>query len=583
MNNRFQRNFHLKLTYNTHEIMKIFVNDVEITIHHGAKVLDVMRAYYAQHDKKLPRKLPIVTDAYGNSVAPDGELNEGNRLYIKIKNKRSMKKIPTTPKIICAIVLLGTSLLMGCSTSRKVKVAELPKARTIEILAVNDMHAALDNFPRFAFMADSLRAIYPNLLLVSGGDNQTGNPANDQYPEKGMPIIELMNAVKFDLSAVGNHEFDSRLAGFEYITQQAGFDFLNANLELPKDAGFRIKPYKIIKAPNGLKTAFVSFLDINDNGIPDTHPDNVAGFTFKDPFEAAPEYLFLKDSCDVFIMVNHMGFEEDVKLAMQLPAKTIDVIIGGHSHTKVEKDQIHNGIMITQAERKLKYATLIKLSVSPDGRVDRKMQLLTVGNKGSTRADIQTMVDAYNNNPALTETIATAEDDFSNYEEVGFLMTDAIRIASGADIAFINPGGVRVPTLAKGPVRTKDVYEMDPFGNEMVKFNLSGHEMRNLCLAAFTLDDHLPLYPSGMTSRYLLKPDGSLKDVELLTTDGKPFDMDKTYSVVMNDYMASVYKYDRKDAGQGMFRPTAETTIEYLKALKNIPSYRGMQRVEMVK
>jgi 5'-nucleotidase len=51
----------------------------------------------------------------------------------------------------------------------------------------------------------------------------------------------------------------------------------------------------------------------------------------------------------------------------------------------------------------------------------------------------------------------------------------------------------------------------------------------------------------------------------------------------MNDYMASVYKYDRKDAGQGMFRPTAETTIEYLKALKNIPSYRGMQRVEMVK
>ena len=63
--------------------MKLFVNDEEITVHHGAKVLDVMRAYYAQRNKKLPRKLPIVTDAYGNSIAPDGELSEGNHLYVK--------------------------------------------------------------------------------------------------------------------------------------------------------------------------------------------------------------------------------------------------------------------------------------------------------------------------------------------------------------------------------------------------------------------------------------------------------------------------------------------------------------------
>ena len=60
-------------------------------------------------------------------------------------------------------------------------------------------------------------------------------------------------------------------------------------------------------------------------------------------------------------------------------------------------------------------------------------------------------------------------------------------------------------------------------------------------------------------------------------------DMDKIYTVVMNDYMASTYKYDHKDPGQGLFRPTAETTIDYLKELKNIPSYKGMQRVEIVK
>lgn len=556
--------------------MKIFFNNEEITIFYGAKVLDVVRAYYAQHDKKLPSTLPIITDGYGNSIAPDGELSEGNHLYMKIK------KNSTTPKVLWALVLLG-ALLMGCNTSQYAKVTQLPQERTLEILAVNDMHAALDNFPRLAFIVDSLRATYPNLLLVSGGDNQTGNPVNDQYPEKGMPVIELMNAVQFDLSAVGNHEFDSGLKSFEKLTHKADFDFISANMEQPKGADFRIKPYTIVKLPNGLKVAFVSLLDINANGIPDTHPDNVKGFVFKDPFAIAEEYLFLKDKSDVFVMVNHMGFEEDVKLAMQLPANSVDAIIGGHSHTKVEKDQIHNDIMITQAERRLNYATLIKLKVSPDGRVDREMQLLTVGKTGSTRADVQEMVDVYNNNLAVTETIAMAADDFSTREELGYLIADSIRVDSKSDLALINAGGVRISTLDKGPVRVKDVYEIDPFGNEIVTFKLTGHEMRNLYITAFTFDDYKVIYPSGMHARYVLNADDSLKDVEFFTTDGKPFDMNKTYSVVMNHYMAAVYKYDHKDPGQGLFRPTAEVTINYLKKLKNIPSYRGMSRIEMVK
>lgn len=490
-----------------------------------------------------------------------------------------MKAISTTSKALCAIALLGTLFTMGCSTSRKVNMGQQPKGKTIEILAVNDMHAALDNFPRFAFMADSLRGIYPHLLLVSGGDNQTGNPANDQYPQKGMPIIELMNAVKFDLSAVGNHEFDSHLEGFEYITHQAKFDFLNANLVVPSDADFRIKPYKIMETPNGLKIVFVSLLDINHKGIPDSHSDNVKGFVFRDPFEAAQDYLFLKDSGDVFVMVNHMGFEEDVKLAWQLPTKTVDVIIGGHSHTKVDRDQIHNGIMITQAERKLKYATLIKLTVTPQGDVLREMELLDVGKKGNRSAKVQKMVDGYNDNPQLNEPIATANDNFTSAEEVGYLMTDAIRAASGADVALVNPGGVRISTLDKGPVRVRDVFEMDPFGNEMVQFNLSGNEMRNLFLAAYATDENRPIYLSGMTTRYLFDADEKLTDVELLTVEGKPIDMDKMYVVVMNDYMALSYSYQHEDIGQALFKTTAETTIEYLRNLKNIPSYKGVTRV----
>lgn len=493
-----------------------------------------------------------------------------------------MRKYLATAKIVWIAVLFSSVLLTGCSTKQRINVTEQAQIKTVTILAVNDMHAALDNFPRFAFMVDSLRESYPDLLLVAAGDNQTGNPANDQYPEKGMPIIQLMNALEFDLSAVGNHEFDSGLAGFEHITHQATFDFLSANIDLPADTDFRIKPYKIIELSNGLNVAFLSLLDINAYGIPDTHPDNVKGFTFKDPFQTAQRYLFLKDKSDVFVMLNHLGFEEDVKLANQLPANSVDLIIGGHSHTKIETDQIHNNIMITQAERRLKYATLIKLVVNPDGTIGKEMQLLTVGNEGESRADIQTMVDNYNNNPALTETIAVAADDFSSYEQIGYLVTDALRAEAKTDIALINAGGVRVKSFAKGPIRTRDVYEIDPFGNEMVLFNLSGHELRRLFLFAYTFDDYKLVYPSGLTVRYVLSPDESLKDVELLTMDGKPFDMDKTYSVVMNNYMASVYQYDHKDSGQGLFRPTAESTIDYLKRLENIPSYKGVSRLKLI-
>ncbi|MCK9535865.1 MAG: hypothetical protein M0Q98_14430 [Pseudomonas sp.] len=62
--------------------MKVFVNDKKVVIFHGAKVVDVVRAYYVKYDKKLPSSMPVVRDAYGNSIALDGELKDENRLYI---------------------------------------------------------------------------------------------------------------------------------------------------------------------------------------------------------------------------------------------------------------------------------------------------------------------------------------------------------------------------------------------------------------------------------------------------------------------------------------------------------------------
>jgi len=565
--------------------MKITVNDALLELHNGARVKDAIVSFFTHAGRKVPKRLPNVEDRFGNRVAHDGELTEGTALFIVPGHKKSSPSL----KIITAVLAIG--LLNACSSHKHAGTSAIPEKqagssppseRQAVIFSVNDMHAAIDNFPKLAFIVDSLKAIYPDMLLVAAGDNQTGNPVNDQYPEKGWPMIDLMNATGFDISALGNHEFDTGPEGLTNLKNKARFSFICANVSTSVWQDIKISPYKIITLPNGLRLAFLGLLQLGQNGIPDSHPDNVEGFAFRSPFETAPEYLWLKDSSDIFIALTHIGFEEDVKLAETMPAG-IDLIIGGHSHTRVEKEQIHNGIMITQSENKLKYGTLIKLTASGDGSLQRNMQLIDIRNSKNEKPAIRDMVDKYNDNPVLNEVIATATDDFSSYEELGYLMADAQREAAGADLALMNPGGVRIDRLEKGPVSIKNVYQLDPFGNELVVTKLTGEEIYSLMRAAWPVDDRSPLYPSGITTELKLDAEGNPAEIIILTGNGTPLEMTRTYSVAMNSYMTQVYSYEHSDPGQSLFFTTADALISHLKKHSNVISYRGEKRVQVTK
>ena len=85
--------------------------------------------------------------------------------------------------------------------------------RELHILSINDPHAAIQQFPRLGYVADSLRALYPDLLILSAGDNRSGDPINDMFEIPAYPMVALMNQVGFHATAVGNHEFDSNQAG----------------------------------------------------------------------------------------------------------------------------------------------------------------------------------------------------------------------------------------------------------------------------------------------------------------------------------------------------------------------------------
>ena len=103
-------------------------------------------------------------------------------------------------------ILIISLLLISCAAN---KPSSNNGSKEIVILTVNDMHGHIERMPRLGFVADSLRELYPNLLIFSAGDNRTGNSYNDFYPNhSNYPMIKLMNEIGFDLSAIGNHEFD---------------------------------------------------------------------------------------------------------------------------------------------------------------------------------------------------------------------------------------------------------------------------------------------------------------------------------------------------------------------------------------
>ena len=479
-------------------------------------------------------------------------------------------------------VLSISAILLSCGVKRV--VSQIEQERRLTIVAVNDMHAALDQFPRFAFMVDSLRRIYPDLLLVSAGDNQTGNPVNDQYPTKGLPMIMLMNALGFDMSAVGNHEFDTSQKGFAKLVKAAKFPFLAANVHPADSLGIFIKPYEKLTMKNGLRLIFASVLDINPaSGIPDSHPRNVRGFTFENHLEAAPKYIDLRQSCDLLIFLNHTGFENDKKIAQNQKNGELPLIIGGHSHTKIDSEEFFNGTLITQAESKLKYLSLIQISVDRDGGVKPQMKLLPIDKKGSIDRDIQRMVDDFRrNNSALAEVVASSEVGLTSVEQLGCFMADMIQEAEGVDFSFINKGGVRIDNIAKGEVTANDIYTLDPFGNELMRFTLTGEEIVDLFVHAFTDDKNRLLYPSSnMKAIYTLKDENTILGVQLFLRDGTPLDLAKNYTVVLNNYIASSFKFKRNDQGTGLFRTSAETIIEHLRRHSTIKPYDKEKRIEI--
>lgn len=450
----------------------------------------------------------------------------------------------------------------------------------LKIIAINDMHAGVQNFPKFAYLVDSIRKSNPDkeVLVMSAGDNRTGNPVNDMHAEPNLPMIEMMNAVGFNISTMGNHECDHSIASFANTINKSQCTYVVANVHPADSLKLHLQPFKLFEH-QGVRIAVLGILQVNQLGIPDCHPSKVGGIRFTDPYKALDKYKWLRDQCDVYITLNHMGLENDTLIADNHPE--IDLMICGHSHDVVP-GIIRNGVMICQAKRDVKHFNEIDLKVRNGKIVEKKCKFHDVRATKNTDAKVQAMLDKFSDNPLLTRVIAQATSPFTKKEELGCMMADGQRSIAEAEIAIVNTGGVRYEEKEAGDIIVNDILRLDPFGNELYTVELTGDELKALLEELPTTDEYGPCCVSGF--QYTIAADSKNSDYKvkkMLTADGKKFNMKKTYKVSLNSYVYSTNKSVSSKPFYNTYKTSADALMEYLEKVKTV-DYTGAHRVTII-
>jgi 5'-nucleotidase/UDP-sugar diphosphatase len=475
--------------------------------------------------------------------------------------------------------LFGVFALTVCASGPSVP-APLAKAQPDETRIVifhsNDIHGKIDNFSKVAAIIDSERNGGAEVFYFCAGDNFTGNPIIDQYVPPGEPMLELLNRLGLDLLCPGNHEFDYGLDNLRKFAARARFALVSANIE-PLPGSFpQLRPSLVLKTKSGIKIAVFGLIQIEaGSGLPSTHPDKVKGLVFSEPLAKALEMKKLRAGSNVLIGLTHIGYDQDVLLAGEMPE--LDAIIGGHSHTSVNLAENINGVLVAQAGSDNKFLGRVELLVRGGRVVEKKGGLIDLKGPMAEDAEVKKMIDHFNQNPAFARVIAEAPLEIAGKDDLGSLMTDAMRQVHSLDIAFQNEGGIRLNRLPK-KITLKDIYTLDPFGNQVVQFALSAAEIRGLISVSFAKGRDIDLQVSGIS--YVVRGDsaGRIKDILLRNSKGIPLAEDKKYQVGLSSYVASSYDFAHQDPGRSLGSTTAEALILYLQSGVDLGVYRDLQR-----
>ena len=455
--------------------------------------------------------------------------------------------------------------------------AEEPK--DIIIYFTNDVHGAYENY---AYAAEIMK---DGDFIVDAGDNIQGSVATSLTD--GQCMVDIMNAVGYDVAIPGNHEFDFGFDRFmEIVNGEGNTPYISANVWDKVNDKSVLPAYKILEA-GGKKIAFVGittpetlvkstptfFQDAEGNWIYDFCNDESGEKLYKvvqDAIDAAKA-----EGADYVIAIGHLGIDEQsepwTSTSVVANVSGLDALIDGHSHstfseTKTDKD----GKEVVVAQTGTKLANVGKLTIAADGTIDAVLIPVVADETApfdatvaEAVAKIKGEIDEISNTVvAKTEVALTTKDPETGNRAVrnaetnlGDLCADAYRDLLGTDIAFVNGGGVRADIEA-GDVTYGQIIAVHPFGNMACAIEVTGQQIWDaleLGAAAYPGESGGFLQVSGLEytinkaiptpvikddkGMFVGMKEGAPHRVIDVKIGGEPLDVAKTYTLGGHNYM----------------------------------------------
>lgn len=484
--------------------------------------------------------------------------------------------------VFCALLAAGVP--GGCQSPAG------PSSVHITLLGTTDLHGNLfpvdyyTNRPanrglaKIATLIKQVRAEQPNVLLLDSGDTIQGTPLAFYFARKDTskinPTVAVMNALRFDAMAAGNHEFNFGLEVLLKAKSESTFPWLAANIEGPSSGNEHFQPY-IIKELEGVKVGIVGFIT---PGVPRWEiPAHYRGYSFKQIVETAKRVIpEVRKKVDLLVVIAHSGLERDPQtgetrgmdqiqgenaiygLAEQVPG--IDVILYGHSHREMPQ-LVVNGVLLAQARNWGQ--SLARADVTMERGADRKWR---VASKKSTVIPVTDAVQpdpeilevarpyhdatqAYLDAPVATSDVALSAET-ARYEDHPFVdLIHRVQMEYGqADISMATMflTSARVPA---GPVTVRQLASLYIYENTLYTVELTGAQVAEVLEQAASFYPAWPV-PAGQRVRLpgynadcaqgvayevdLTQPVG--QRIRNLTRNGKPLDPAAKFRVAVNNY-----------------------------------------------
>ena len=329
----------------------------------------------------------------------------------------------------------------------------------------------------------------PNTIYAIAGDMFRGSIIDSEY--RGFSTIELMNFLAPDIVTLGNHEVDYGLAHMLFLEKCAKFPIVNANMYIKSNHSRLFQPYKILNV-NGLKVMFIGV--ITEEVLASTKSEAIVG-TFVDVWDAAKQIGVIIDnykttSVDLTVLLTHIGFEEDKKLAALLdPNWGVDLIIGGHSHTLLSEPFVVNDIPIVQ----------VGVGTDQIGRFDIYIDTEQHHMDGFEWKVVPINTNTAERDPVLADVLTSYKEKtdrkygriITNFRrklthpdryqetELGNLFADLLQVDSSFEIMLYASGSIRLKEL--GPiVQYQDLLECLPYNAPVYMLEVKGSQLKHM-------------------------------------------------------------------------------------------------------